>query len=107
MPVSPSPMLKAVDLLRVNIDALDMEELEVHAVQVLDTIMALNEYINGPSHKSANALHNAMSLVRKLGQHMAKVRDLIDARKLAATATGTAQAGGAANLSLFSGSLRP
>ena len=48
MSTSPSPMLKAVDLLRVNIDALDLEELEAHAVQVLDTIGALNDYINSP-----------------------------------------------------------
>ena len=107
MSASPSPMLKAVDLLRVNIDALDLEELEAHAVQVLDTIGALNEYINSTSHKSANALRNAMGLVRKLGLHMARVRDLINARKLAAAMTGTAQAAGAASLSLFSGSLRP
>jgi hypothetical protein len=106
MSASPSPMLKAVDLLRVNIDALDLEELEAHAVQVLDTIGALNAYINSPSPKSCNALYNGVGLVRKLGLHMARVRDLINARKLAAALIGTAQAGGAAGLSLVSGSLR-
>jgi hypothetical protein len=104
---TPSPMLKAVDLLRVNIDALDIEELESHALHVLDTIGALNAYINSPSLKSGNALRNAMGLVRKLGLHMARVRDLINARKLAGAMIGTARAGGAEGLSLVSRSLLP
>ena len=98
MSASPSPMLKAVDLLRVNIDAMDLEELEAHAVQVLDTIGALNEYINSPSHKSANALRNALNLVRKLGLHMARVRDLINAHQAALPLVATAQAAGSTNL---------
>ena len=95
--MSPSPMLEAIDLVRVNVDSLDLDELEAHAQQVLDTIGALNEYINGPSRKSANALRNALNLARKLRLHMARVRDLINARKLAAT-VATVQASGSANL---------
>ena len=93
-----SPMLEAIDLMRVNIDALDLEELEAHAQQVLDTIGGLNEYINSPSRKSANALHNALTLARKLRLHMARVRDLINARKLAAAVIAAAQSGGAATM---------
>jgi hypothetical protein len=107
MSTSPSPMLKAVDLLRVDIDAMNLEEVDAHAVQVLDTIGALNEYINSPGPKSANALRNALNLVRKLSLHMARLRDLINARKLAAVMAGTAQAAGAASLGLFSGPIRP
>src|SRR5450830_1599770 len=82
--ISPSPMLLAIDLLRANIDGMEPEEYEAHVKLVLDTIGALNEYINSPSPKSANALRNALSLVRRLGLHMARLRDLINARKLCA-----------------------
>ena len=37
-----SPMLEAIDLIRVNIDALTLEELEAHAKAVLDVIGGLN-----------------------------------------------------------------
>lgn len=107
MSTSPSPMLQAIDLLRVNIDDMDLEELQAHAVQVLDTIAALNEYINSPKPRSANALHNALNLVRKLSLHMARLRDLINASKLAAVMIGTARTAGAASLALFSGSVWP
>lgn len=96
--MSPSPMLEAIDLMRVNIDAMDLDELDGHAQQVLDTIGALNDYINSPARKSANALRNALNLARKLRLHMARVRDLINARKLAAAMVATVQAAGSANL---------
>ena len=82
-PNQPSPMLKAIDLIRVNIDELHFPEIETHAVEVLDTIAALNDYINGALTKSHNALLNAHQLSRKLCLHMARVRDLINARKAA------------------------
>ena len=39
-----SSELKAIDLVRVNIDALPPDELDEHATQVLDTIAALNAF---------------------------------------------------------------
>ena len=33
-----SPMLQAIDLTRVNVDAMLLEELEAHTKEVLDTI---------------------------------------------------------------------
>ena len=42
--MSASPMLQAIDLMRVNIDAMNLEDLEAHAQQVLDTLGGLNEY---------------------------------------------------------------
>jgi len=94
MSTSPSPMLLAIDLLRANIDGMEPEECEVHVKLVLDTIGALNEYINSPSPKSADARRNALSLVRRLGLHMARLRDLINARRLASVMRETAQAAG-------------
>ena len=90
-----SPMLRAIDLMRVNIEDLNTEELNAHAVEVLDTIAALNDYINGPLHKSHNALLNAHQLTRKLSLHMARLRDLLQARQSAhaiAEASRTANA---------------
>lgn len=92
--LQPSPMLHAIDLMRVNVDELDLPDLRAHAVEVLGTIAALNEYINGPLHKSLNALLNALQLSRKLCLHMARVRDLIQAHQ---SANAMAQATIAAN----------
>lgn len=77
-----SPMVKAIDLTRVNLDKLYFQDLEAHAADVLDTIAALNDYMNSNAPKSANARLNAKQLARKLCLHMARVRDLINARKL-------------------------
>ena len=92
-----SPMLLAIDLMRVNIDAMDLEELEAHAVEVLDTLAGLNDYPNSASFKSANARRNALHQSRKLRLHMARVRDLINARKLAAAMMATKETAGSAN----------
>lgn len=98
--MSASPMLQAIDLMRVNIDAMDLEELEAHAQQVLDALGGLNEYTNSPAPKSSNAKRSALHQARKLRLHMARVRvrDLINARKLAAVMVATMQAAGSANL---------
>jgi hypothetical protein len=77
----PSPMLIAIDLLRMDIDAMTLDDLEDHARQVLDTLAALNDYINGHGFKSADAMTNAMRLTKKLVLHMARLRDLIQASK--------------------------
>ena len=96
--MSASPMLQAIDLMRVNIDAMDLEDLEAHAQQVLDALGDLNEYTNSPAPKSANAKRNALNQARKLRLHMARVRDLINARKLATVMVASKQAAGSANL---------
>ena len=96
--MSASPMLQAIDLMRVNVDAMTLEDLEAHAEQVLDTLGGLNEYINSPAPKSANAKREALHRARKLGLHMARVRDLINAHKLAAAAVATMQAAGSVSL---------
>ena len=93
-----SPMLQAIDLTRVNVDAMTLEELQVHAMDVLDTIGALNECINSPAPKSANAKLNVLRLANKLRLHMAHVRDLINAYQAAVALVGAAQAAGSANL---------
>lgn len=91
-----SPMVVAIDLMRVNVNALMLDDLQAHAAQVLDTIGALNEYINSPRPKSSNALRNAMMLARKLAMHMARVRDLINAYQAAAAMAVPAQSAGSA-----------
>ena len=77
----PSPMLKAIDLVRENLNQLGIEDLERHAADVLDTIAALNDYINGGNRKSHHALLGALRRSRKLCAHMAHVRALIQARR--------------------------
>ena len=73
-------MLTAVDLVRVSVDSMTLEELECHAAHVLDTIAALNDYINSSTFKGFNALRNAVRHARKLAAHMRRVRDLINAQ---------------------------
>lgn len=85
----PSPMLKAIDLQRSDLDQMPIQDLDDHAVAVLDTIAALNDYINDGQRKSHDALLNALRLNRKLCAHMARVRALIQAR-LAAQAIACA-----------------
>ena len=82
-PTQPSPMVHAIDLMRINVEELDLQDINAHAREVLDTIAALNDYINGPLHKSHNALLNAYQLNRKLCFHMARVRDWMQARQAA------------------------
>ena len=91
-----SPMVVAIDLLRVNVNAMLLDDLQAHAAQVLDTIGALNDYINRPHPKSSNALRNAMLLLRKLAMHMAHVRDLINAYQAAAAMVAQVKAAGSA-----------
>ena len=82
-PNHPSPMLMAIDLIRVDIDAMGLQDLEAHATVVLNTIAALNEYINSPHRKSRDELANAIKQNRDLCMHMARVRDLMQARSSA------------------------
>ena len=87
-------MLQAIDLMRVNIDSMILEDLEAHAQQVLDTLGGLNQYTNSPAFKSGNAKRNALHQARKLRPHMARVRDLINAHQLAAAMVAMMQASG-------------
>ena len=91
-----SPMLQAIDLTRINVDAMLLDDLQAHAVQVLDTIGAMNEYLNSPAPKSAVAKLNGLRLANKLRSHMAHVRDLINAYTAAAALANAAQASGSA-----------
>ena len=93
-----SPMLQSIDFIRVNVDAMLLEDLEAHAREVLDTIGAMNEYINSPAPKSANSKLNGLRLAEKLRLHMARVRDLIRAHQAALALVGAAQAAGSTNL---------
>ena len=95
--MSPSPMLKALDLTRVDIGAMSLGDLEVHANEVLNTLSALNEYINSPARKSANSKQAALTRARSLRMHMARIRDLIQARQAAAAMAGSAQVAGVLN----------
>ena len=79
----PSPMLKAIDLQRADLDQMAIQDLGDHAVATLDTIAALNDYINGGNRKSHDALLNALRLNRKLCSHMTRIRALMQVRQLA------------------------
>ena len=96
--MSTSPMLQAIDLMRVNIDSMILEDLEAHAQHVLDTLGGLNKYTNSPALKSGNAKRNALHQAGKLRLHMARVRDLINAHQLAAAMVATMQTASSANL---------
>ena len=85
-------LIDAIDLPRVNIDAMPLEALQGHEIKVLDTISALDEYVNSPPRKNADAKRNALMLSRKLSLHIASVRDLLQTHKLAAVMGGGVQA---------------
>ena len=89
-------MLQAIDLARTNVDAMLLDDLQAHAVQVLDTIAAMNDYLNSPAPKSAVSKLNGLRLANKLCSHMAHVRDLINAYTAAVALANAAQASGAA-----------
>ena len=96
--MSASPMLKALDLTRVDVDAMTLDDLQVHANEVLNTLSALNEYINSPARKSANSKQTALIRARLLCMHMPRVRDLIQAHQAIAAMTGSGQAAGVVKL---------
>ena len=98
MSTLPSPMLQAIDLTRVNLGAMLLEDLEAHAQRVLDTIGAMNEYINSPAPRSANARLNGLRLANKLRLHMVRVRDVINAHQAALAQVAAARAAGAATM---------
>jgi hypothetical protein len=91
-------MLQAIDLIRVQVDALSIDDLQDHAASVLDTIEALNDYLNTVGPKSANNRLNGLTLAKKLRSHMSRVRDLINAHKGATVVLATEQTTGFAGL---------
>ena len=46
--MSKSPMIEAIDLIRTDVDAMPLADLEHHAQQVIDTLAGLNHYLNSP-----------------------------------------------------------
>lgn len=95
--MTPSPMLHAIDLLRVHADALQPDDLQLHAKEVMNTMMELNNFLNSSVHKSANALLNARRMAKKLHLHMAHVQSLLNAYQAAFALVAAAQAAGTAN----------
>ena len=93
-----SPLIKAIDLTRVSVNSMTLEDLEDHAERVLDTMAALNNYNNSPATKSAIAKLNGLSRAEKLRGHMLHVRGLINAHRAAVALVGAAQGAGSANL---------
>lgn len=96
--MTPSPMLRAIELVRVNVDAMFIDDLLEHGQQVQDTIAALNDWLNSPAPRSAVARASAVRDWKKLRLHMAHVRDLIAAHAAAAALVGAAQAAGSTHL---------
>jgi hypothetical protein len=93
-------MIQAIDLTRVNVDSMTLEDLEEHADQVLDAIGVLNEYNNRPGPMTAYARRDGLRRADQLRLHMARVRSLINAHKaaVAVALVAAAQAAGSANL---------
>lgn len=76
-----SPMLRAIDLARLDAEAMSLEDLEAHSKEVSDTLAGLNDYLNSPSPKSRNALANAKKRAETLAARMPLLRDLIQLRQ--------------------------
>ena len=96
--MSKSPMIESIDLIRTDVDAMPLADLEHHAQRVLDTLAGLNDYLNSPGFKSAVERKTALKRSEKLRLHMAQVRSLIAAHMAATAWIASAQAAGSANL---------
>ena len=79
--LQPSPMLEAIDLMRINIDALSDEELDKHAARVVAVFLDLTNVQAQATWTSAIAAANIARLVKKLLAHLARVKELIEARR--------------------------
>ena len=82
--LQPSPMLEAIDLMRVNLDALSDEELDEHAARVVAVLLELTHAQAKATWTSAIAAANIARLAKKLLAHLARVKELIEARQVAA-----------------------
>lgn len=86
----PSPMIDASNLMRANVDAMQLDDLIDHERLVLESLAGLNDFINSPGHKGADEFRNARRLAGKVMHHMAHLRALIKARKAAMALAHTA-----------------
>ncbi len=91
----PSPMFASSELLRVNLDALQLDDLIEHEREARKVLAELNHYTNQPTRRSADERRNLASLSEKMRMHMAHLRTLIDARKAALALLQVAQTEGA------------
>ena len=82
--LQPSPMLEAIDLIRINIDALSDEELEEHAARVVAILLELTNAQAEAIWTSAIAATNIARLAKKLLAHLARVKEAVEARQTAA-----------------------
>lgn len=82
--LQPSPMLEAIDLIRANLDGMSDEELEDHAAHVVAVLQELNNAQAQATWTSAIAAANIARLVKKLLAHLARVKELIEARQVEA-----------------------
>lgn len=81
--MQPSPELLALDLIRLDVESMSLEDLDVHKRRVLDTISELGALLkSGVRGVMAQAIR---SRKRKLQLHVAFVQDVRNA-KLAAQA---------------------
>ena len=76
------PMLDAIDLPRVIVDSMDLEELENHANHVVETISGIDAFIKTSHNMSAFEASNARNLYSKLKVHLARITDLIQSNRL-------------------------
>lgn len=102
-----SPIIAAIELLRVNIDSMQLEELLEHHQAALNVQADLNDYMNQPARRSADERRTVARLSKKMLLHMAHLRDLINARKAALALTQAAQVGGAGDAEQGSRPHRP
>lgn len=91
----PSPMIAASGLLRVDLDALQLDDLLDHEQEALKVLAELNDYINQPTRRSADERRNVARLTKAMHLHMAHLRDMIYARRAALALVHAAQTEGA------------
>jgi hypothetical protein len=91
-----SPMIRAIDLMRINVHAMSLDELEELADEMFDTISDLNDYINRPGFRTADERRNAITQWSKLQEEVNYVASLIEGAKAVAACIAKAQAAGSA-----------
>lgn len=79
--LEPSPMLEAIDLIRVNLDNLSDEQLEEHRERVVAVLLQLGNAQAQSEWTSAIASANIARLAKKLLAHLARVKEMIEARQ--------------------------
>jgi hypothetical protein len=82
--LEPSPMLEAIDLMRISLSALSDEELDEHAAHVVAVLMKLDNVLGRAVWVSSIAAANIVRLVKKLHAHLALVKELIEVRQVEA-----------------------